>query len=103
LLEFVDSFDMNQPLAKGTYWLALHNGPLTTTNRAEFYWEDTSLMPRQTWHKEAPFTGDFQRGFGKFAFNLSGPGRDLPDGGASSLLLGIGLVGLVWFHRVVTG
>jgi hypothetical protein len=25
-------------LAAGTYWLAFHNGPLTTTFRAEWYW-----------------------------------------------------------------
>jgi len=29
-------------LGDGTYWLGLHNGPLTTTDRLDFYWETTA-------------------------------------------------------------
>ena len=29
-------------LAAGTYWLGLHNGPLSTTDRLDLYWETTA-------------------------------------------------------------
>lgn len=42
--EFQNDFALpNISLAAGTYWLGLHNGPLTTTNRLEFYWETTNV------------------------------------------------------------
>jgi len=30
------------PLASGTYWLALHNGPVTGTGDENFYWQTTA-------------------------------------------------------------
>jgi hypothetical protein len=39
LAEWSDTFNINATLGAGTYWLGLHNGPLTSTARNEFYWE----------------------------------------------------------------
>src|SRR5205814_6123509 len=43
--EFQNDFSIGSvALAAGTYWLALHNGPLTNTGGAKIYWETTSSL-----------------------------------------------------------
>ncbi len=44
--EYSDSFNISPGVALTagtTYWLGLHNGPLTFTIRSEFYWETTDF------------------------------------------------------------
>jgi len=46
-------------IAGTTYWLGLHNGPLTFTTRAEFYWQTTKRNKTSATHNdEAPFCDD---------------------------------------------
>jgi hypothetical protein len=43
-------------LGPGTYWLGLHNGPLSTTSRDETYWETTNSNGTSTGHENiTPF------------------------------------------------
>ena len=67
--EYSDSFNISPGVALTagtTYWLGLHNGPLTFTIRSEFYWETTDFNGTFTGHEDdAPFDGVwFDNGFG---------------------------------------
>ena len=42
LTQFRYDIATNFGLGAGTYWLGLHNGPLTRTSRDEFYWQTTA-------------------------------------------------------------
>jgi hypothetical protein len=83
-------------LAPGTYWLGLHNGPLTTVNRFEWYWETTSFNASQTGHEDiTPFdTGGWYDNGQEHAFELYGNERGVVPEPTSILLLGSGLLGL---------
>jgi hypothetical protein len=74
--EYSDSFNISPGVALTagtTYWLGLHNGPLTFTTRSEFYWETTDFNGTFTGHEdEAPFDGVWFDNFSEHAFNLEG-------------------------------
>jgi hypothetical protein len=74
--EFVNTFELPSiALSPGTYWLVLHNGPLSNTETRDIFWEtaiNTSVEP--SLRQSAPFTGTW-RGNGpasKNAFQLFG-------------------------------
>jgi hypothetical protein len=74
--EFVNTFELpSVPLSPGTYWLVLHNGPLSNTATRDIFWE-TAVNPgvEPSLSQAAPFTGAW-RGNGpasKNAFQLFG-------------------------------
>jgi len=74
--EYSDSFIISPGVALTagtTYWLGLHNGPLTFTTRSEFYWETTNFNGTFTGHEDqAPFDGVWFDNAQEHAFNLEG-------------------------------
>lgn len=78
-IEFVNTFDISPvSLPAGTYWLALHNGPLSYRIQ-QVYWETAnhpSAIPSQS--DIAPFNGNWLANFSsnnpapKLAFQLNG-------------------------------
>jgi hypothetical protein len=74
--EYSNSFNISPgvPLTAGTtYWLGLHNGPLTFTTRSEFYWETTNFNGTFAGHEDqAPFDGVWFDNAEEHAFNLEG-------------------------------
>src|SRR5205807_4731639 len=51
-------------LATGTYWLGMHNGPLTHDTLDHFYWETTNVNTTITGRSdETPFHGNWQETF----------------------------------------
>jgi PEP-CTERM motif len=71
--EYSDTFNVTPfALAAGTtYWIGLHNGPLTFQTRSEFYWETTNANASLTGHELiAPFTGGWDDNGNQHAFQL---------------------------------
>jgi hypothetical protein len=88
-------FNVN-PLALGAgmYWLALHNGDLNTTFRADFYWETTDPNGTLAGMEDgAPFDGIWFSNGQEHAFQLYGTQQVVPEP-ISMALLGTGLAGL---------
>jgi PEP-CTERM motif len=85
-------------LAPGTYWLGLHNGPLSTIAFSQFYWETTNANATLfSEHNLAPFDDDdWVSNAQQLAFQLAGetgvgPAAEVPEP-MSLLLLGTGLL-----------
>jgi len=71
--EYSNTFSITPfALAAGTtYWLGLHNGPLTFQTRTNFYWETTNANASFTGHELiAPFTGGWNDNGQQHAFQL---------------------------------
>jgi hypothetical protein len=71
--EYSESFNITPFALTGgtTYWIGLHNGPLTFQTRSEFYWETTNPNASFTGHELiAPFTGGWSDNGGQHAFQL---------------------------------
>ena len=92
-------------LSAGTYWVGLHNGPLSTTGFSQFYWETTDPnLTTSVVHKIAPFNDNgWVDDAAQLAFQLRGETAVDPFIAAvpepmSLLLLGTGL--LVLGHQV---
>ena len=106
LPEFQHDFALpSVALSPGTYWLALHNGPLTTETFQQFYWESTN--PNATLiavNDIAPFDGGWMQNppeASQLAFQLfgdTGSAAAVPEP-ASLLLLGAGVLGVAR-HKV---
>lgn len=103
--EYQNDFSVGSiSLAAGTYWLGLHNGPLATDTRSEFYWETTSGGPNPVSYgqeDETPFgDGAWFNNSREHAFQLY---NVVPEPstllGGSVMALAAGL--LVWRRRKV--
>jgi hypothetical protein len=90
--EYSDSFNIAPvALAAGTtYWIALHNGPLTFQTRSEFYWETANANSSFTGHEDiAPFGDGWADNGQQHAFYL-----DTVPEPSTWALLGLGACGL---------
>jgi hypothetical protein len=100
--EYSDAFNITPfALTAGTtYWIGLHNGPLTFQTRSEFYWETANANTSLTGHELiAPFTDGWADNGQQHAFYL-----DTVPEPSTLALLGLGVCGLFcvgWRRRAV--
>jgi hypothetical protein len=86
-------------LAASTYWLGLHNGPLTTTDRFDLYWETTSYNSTTTGNEDiVPFdSGGWYNNGQEHAFQLYGTA--VIPAPAAVMLVGFGASFVGWLRR----
>lgn len=78
--EYVNTFSIPSiPLAAGTYWLVLHNGPLSNNTGLDLFWEGAiNVSTDPSYKDEAPFPGTWRSNsttgapLSKLAFRLFG-------------------------------
>jgi hypothetical protein len=91
-------FDINTGfnLNAGSYWLGLHNGPLTTTSREEFYWQTRAGNMTLTGQEDqAPFdAGGWSGNDAEHAFQLLGRPTTVVPEPSTYALLATGFVAL---------
>ncbi len=88
----------NVGLGAGTYWFGLHNGPLSNTGRAEFYWETTAANTTANDQEDvAPFGDGFSPNGNEHAYTLYA-GSTVPEP-STYAMLGGGLVTLAGLAR----
>ena len=96
----LDAFP-RQLLPAGVYWLAIHNGPLTNSTYAGWYWARAfgDLDGRSAREDQAPFEGDWEDGFAERAFLLQDrfTPRPVPEP-FTVVLVGIGIAAM-WKRR----
>jgi hypothetical protein len=84
-------------LPAGSYWLELHNGPLTQTTDSSFYWETTSFgtLPHGE-SQAAPFTGPFMIASSDHAFQV----QSVPEPAVvMQVCTGLGMLGTAMRRR----
>jgi PEP-CTERM motif len=99
LSEFSYTFAVNVPLAAGTYWLTLHNGPTANIPATDFFWEWSNgnagnSQSRDLSLANSPWLGNFA----ELAMELQGTGASSVPEPGSMFLLSAGLAGM-WFVR----
>lgn len=88
----------NLTLGPGTYHLGLHNGPISDTSRAEFYWETTDSNPTPTGEEaDLRSKSSWRNNSEEHAFELLGT-TATPEPG-SFLLFGLGAIALGSFRK----
>lgn len=88
-------------LAPGTYWLGLHNGPLTTDSHADTYWESTADNATIRGNEDiAPFdSGLWFNNENEHAFKLFTETGVVPEPGSLALLATGGMPLLGFLRR----
>ena len=103
--EMQDDFSVGSVnLNPGTYWVGLHNGPLTHDSRDELYWETTDINSTTAGNEDAAPFGDksWYNNGQEHAFELYGNTEQVPEP-SIMLLLGAGLAGIGCVRKRIAG
>jgi hypothetical protein len=77
-------------LLPGTYWIALHNGPLTNNAAADFFWISTAANGTAPGYQSAlPVPLVFSEAGGELSFQLDGDSLAIPEPATWSALAGL--------------